>query len=80
MLELEEVYAGYGQGNVLFGVSFRVNQGEVVCILGRNGAGKSTTLKSVMGLIPLAQGRIAFLGGDLTSVPTYQRSRRGIGY
>lgn len=80
MLELEDVYAGYGQGNVLLGVSFRVNQGEVVCILGRNGAGKSTTLRSVMGLIPLAQGRIAFLGGDLSGVPTYQRSRLGIGY
>ena len=80
MLELEDVHAGYGQGNVLFGVSFRVNQGEVVCILGRNGAGKSTTLKSIMGLVPLAPGRIAFLGRDLAGIPTYQRSRLGIGY
>jgi len=80
VLELEDVHAGYGQGNVLFGVSFRVNRGEVVCILGRNGAGKSTTLKSIMGLVPLAQGRIAFLGRDLAGIPTYQRSRLGIGY
>ena len=80
MLELQDVHAGYGQGNVLFGVSFRVDQGEVVSILGRNGAGKSTTLKSIMGLIPLAQGRIAFLGVDLAGVPTYRRSRLGVGY
>jgi branched-chain amino acid transport system ATP-binding protein len=80
MLELEDVHAGYGQGNVLFGVSFRVSQGEVVSILGRNGAGKSTTLKAIMGHIPLAQGRIAFLGHDLARVPIYQRSRLGIGY
>jgi branched-chain amino acid transport system ATP-binding protein len=80
MLELDDVHAGYGQGNVLFGVSFRVNQGEVVSILGRNGAGKSTTLKAIMGHIPLAQGRIAFLGKDLASVPIYRRSRLGIGY
>jgi branched-chain amino acid transport system ATP-binding protein len=80
MLELEDVHAGYGQGNVLFGVSFRVDQGEVVSILGRNGAGKSTTLKAIMGHIPLAQGRIAFLGRDLAGVPIYRRSRLGVGY
>ena len=80
MLELDDVHTGYGQGNVLFGVSFSVNQGEVVSILGRNGAGKSTTLKAIMGHIPLAQGRIAFLGRDLAGVPIYQRSRLGIGY
>ena len=80
MLELEDVHAGYGQGNVLIGVSFRVDQGEVVSILGRNGAGKSTTLKAIMGLIPLAQGRIALLGRDLAGVPIYRRSRLGVGY
>jgi branched-chain amino acid transport system ATP-binding protein len=80
MLELDDVHAGYGQGNVLHGVSFRVEEGEVVSILGRNGAGKSTSLKSIMGLIPLTQGRMAFLGADLAGVPTYRRSRLGIGY
>src|SRR5262245_54664038 len=80
MLELEDVHAGYGQGDVLQGVSFRVAEGEVVSILGRNGAGKSTTLKSIMGLIPLAQGRITFLDDSLAGVPTYRRSRLGIGY
>jgi branched-chain amino acid transport system ATP-binding protein len=80
MLELTDVHAGYGQGDVLAGVSFRVGQGEAVSILGRNGAGKSTTLKSLMGLVPLSRGRMAFLGHDLTGVPTYRRSRLGIGY
>jgi branched-chain amino acid transport system ATP-binding protein len=80
MLELADVHAGYGQGDVLVGVSFRVDQGEVVSILGRNGAGKSTTLKTIMGLVPLSEGRIVFLGRELAGVPTYQRSRRGIGY
>jgi branched-chain amino acid transport system ATP-binding protein len=80
MLELADVHAGYGQGNVLFGVSFRVEQGEVVSILGRNGAGKSTTLKAIMGLLPHSAGRVAFLGRELAGVPTYQRSRLGIGY
>ena len=80
MLELKDVYAGYGEGHVLFGISFRVNQGEVVCLLGRNGAGKSTTLKSIMGLVPLAGGQLAFLEWDLAGLPTYQRSRLGIGY
>jgi branched-chain amino acid transport system ATP-binding protein len=80
MLELTDVHAGYGQGDVLLGVSFRVRQGEAVSILGRNGAGKSTTLKSLMGHIPLSRGRIAFLGHDLAGVPTYRRSRLGIGY
>ena len=80
MLELTDVHAGYGQGNVLCGVSFRVEKGEVVSILGRNGAGKSTTLKTIMGLVPLSEGRIVFLGRELAGVPTYQRSRLGIGY
>ena len=80
MLELEDVHAGYGQGPVLFGVSLRVNRGEVVSMLGRNGAGKSTTLKSIMGLVPLAQGRVRFLGQDLAGLPAFRRSRVGIGY
>ena len=54
--------------------------GEAVCLLGRNGAGKSTTLKSIMGLVPLARGRIRFLDRDLQGLRTYQRSRLGLGY
>jgi len=80
VLELEDVCAGYGEGYVLFGISFRVERGEAVCMLGRNGAGKSTTLKSIMGLVPLARGRVSFLDQDLAGLPTYRRSRLGIGY
>ncbi len=80
MLELQDVCAGYGEGQALFGVSLRVEPGEAVCLLGRNGAGKSTTLKSIMGLVPLARGRIRFLDCDLQGLRTYQRSRLGLGY
>ena len=80
MLELQDVCAGYGEGQALFGISLRVEPGEAVCLLGRNGAGKSTTLKSIMGLVPLARGRIRFLDSDLQGLRTYQRSRLGLGY
>jgi branched-chain amino acid transport system ATP-binding protein len=80
VLQLEGVDAGYGQGQVLFDISLQVNRGEVVCLLGRNGAGKSTTLKSIMGLVPPARGRITYLGHDLVGLPTYKVSRLGIGY
>ncbi len=80
MLELREVCAGYGDGHALFGISLRVAPGEAVCLLGRNGAGKSTTLKTIMGLAPLASGHIAFLGRNLAGMRTHQRSRLGLGY
>jgi branched-chain amino acid transport system ATP-binding protein len=80
VLELHDVCAGYGDGHALFGISLRVEPGEAVCLLGRNGAGKSTTLKSIMGLVPLARGRIRFLERDLHGLRTYQRSRLGLGY
>jgi branched-chain amino acid transport system ATP-binding protein len=80
VLELHDVCAGYGDGQALFGISLRVEPGEAVCLLGRNGAGKSTTLKSIMGLVPLARGRIRFLERDLHGLRTYQRSRLGLGY
>ncbi len=63
MLVLERVFAGYGHGWVLQDVALSVEEGEVVCLLGRNGAGKSTTLRAIMGLVPQVQGRILFRGG-----------------
>ncbi len=80
MLELRDVHAGYGDAHALFGISLHVKPGEVVGLLGRNGAGKSTTLKAIMGLVPLSQGRITFLDQDLHGMRTFQRSRRGLGY
>ncbi|HCS18514.1 MAG TPA: ABC transporter ATP-binding protein [Erythrobacter sp.] len=80
MLELQDAYAGYGDAHALFGVSISVKPGEAVGLLGRNGAGKSTTLKTIMGLVPLARGRLMFLDRDVTGMRTFERSRLGLGY
>ena len=60
LLEVEDIHAAYGTSRVLFGVSLDIAQGECVCLLGRNGVGKSTTMRSIMGLTPPSQGRIRF--------------------
>ena len=80
MLELDGICSGYGDGEALFDVSLRVNAGEAVCLLGRNGAGKSTTLKTIMGLVPLARGGVRFVGRELGGLRTFQRARLGLGY
>jgi branched-chain amino acid transport system ATP-binding protein len=80
MLELEGVEAGYGLSRVLHGVSLRAEAGEVVSLLGRNGAGKSTTLKSIVGLVAVSGGRIRFDGREITGRPTHAISRLGVGY
>ncbi|RLA78748.1 MAG: ABC transporter ATP-binding protein [Deltaproteobacteria bacterium] len=80
MLDVEGIHTYYGLSHILFGVSLKVERGEVVCLLGRNGAGKSTTMKSIMGLVPPRQGRIVFKGEDITGLQPYQIARRGIGY
>ncbi|MFB3816590.1 MAG: ABC transporter ATP-binding protein [Candidatus Methylomirabilales bacterium] len=80
MLEVQDLVAGYGPARVLHGVSLRVGPGEAVALLGRNGAGKSTTLKAVMGLLPAEAGRIRFLGRDVSRLPPYARCRSGMGY
>ncbi|WP_322994475.1 ABC transporter ATP-binding protein [Castellaniella sp.] len=71
-LTVENIHAYYGQSHVLQDVSLHVDQGELVCLLGRNGAGKSTTLKSIMGIVPAKQGKIQFNGVDITALPTYR--------
>ena len=80
MLELDAVEGGYGLSRVLHRVSLRAGAGEVVSLLGRNGAGKSTTLKSIVGLVEVTGGRIRFDGREITRRPTHEISRLGVGY
>jgi branched-chain amino acid transport system ATP-binding protein len=79
MLELEAVETSYGASQVLFGVGFKVDAGEVVTLLGRNGMGKTTTVRSIMGLVKPLAGRVRFDGGDLTGQPAYRVAQAGIG-
>ncbi len=80
MLAIREIHTYYGLAHVLQGVSLEVGAGEIVALLGRNGAGKSTTLKSIVGLTPPKTGAVLFEGRDLIGVPTHQIARLGIGY
>lgn len=79
-LELTKINAYYGLSHILFDVSLTVNKGEVVGLLGRNGAGKSTTMKSIMELVPPKTGSIHFRGEDITGQDPYVLFRKGIGY
>lgn len=80
MLELQDVHSYYGRSHVIQGISLHVGPGEAVGLVGHNGVGKTTTLKSVMGLGPRTRGRIAFDGRDLRGVPVHARAQRGIGF
>ena len=80
MLALENVHTYYGKSHILHGVSLEVGPGEVVGLLGRNGVGKSTTLKSVMGLARPASGRVTFGGRDITGMAPHQLPRIGIAW
>jgi len=80
MLALENISAGYGGGRVLREVSLDVASGEVMCLMGRNGAGKTTAMRSIMGLIPLMSGRVMLDGDEVSALPAYQVPRAGIGY
>ena len=80
MLEVKGINTYYGLSHILFDVSLSVHTGEIVCLLGRNGAGKSTTMKSIMGLTPPKQGEIVFKGDSVTGLPAYQMCRRGMGF
>jgi len=80
MLELHGVTAGYGDTTVLWDVSLRVGRGEAVALLGRNGMGKTTTLRAIMGLNPARGGRIVFKDTDVTRLPPFEIARLGIGY
>lgn len=78
LLNVENIHAYYGQSHILQDVSLHIAEGELVCLLGRNGAGKSTTLKSIVGLVPAREGRISFGGTDITTLPTYKIADRNI--
>jgi urea transport system ATP-binding protein len=80
LLDITNVTAGYGQTPVLFDVSMAVNKGDIVCLLGRNGVGKTTLLRSIIGLNKLTSGHISLEGRDVTKTPTYKRARQGIAY
>src|SRR5690554_6545570 len=80
MLDISSLNAWYGAAHILFDVSMTVRQGEVVALLGRNGAGKSTTLKSVMGMLGRYSGTIHFMGQRIDRLKPYQIARLGLGY
>lgn len=79
MLEVKTIETYYGESQALFGVSLKVRQGEVVTLLGRNGMGKSTTVRSIMGLTPIRSGKIIFDGATIHGQPSYAIARLGIG-
>jgi urea transport system ATP-binding protein len=80
LLEINDVTAGYGETPVLFNVDMTVNRGEIVCLLGRNGVGKTTLLRTMIGLNNPVSGHIVFDGKQVTKKSTYQRARQGIAY
>jgi urea transport system ATP-binding protein len=80
MLILDHVDQYYGGSHILRDVSMQVAPGKVTALLGRNGVGKSTLLRSIMGLVPVAGGKLTFEGKDLTRAPSHRRVRAGIGY
>ena len=80
VLEVSGVTAGYGPAEVLFGVDLTLRRGEVAALMGRNGAGKSTTMKAIMGLLPPRAGHVRFAGQDITGWAPFQIARAGLGY
>jgi branched-chain amino acid transport system ATP-binding protein len=80
ILEVESLSAAYGQAQVLFGVSLTLDRGETVALMGRNGAGKSTTLKAIMGLVAASAQRLRFDGRNILGLPTFRIARMGLGY
>lgn len=80
LLRLDNVSAGYGEGRVLEDISFALQEGESVALLGRNGVGKSTLLLTLMGLTQLHGGAMQWRGGDLARMPTYLRAHAGLGW
>ncbi|QHW32149.1 urea ABC transporter ATP-binding subunit UrtE [Paenibacillus rhizovicinus] len=80
MLAVQQLEAGYGESVVLRGVTLQVRPGQVVCLLGRNGVGKTTLMKSIMGVLKARKGTVSYKGNDLTKRAPGQRAKKGIGY
>jgi len=80
MLEVKQLNSWYGESHILHGVDFDVREGEVVTLLGRNGVGKTTTMKSLMGLVPRREGHVGFLGQELIDLRSDLIARAGIGF
>ncbi len=80
LLSLDNVTAGYGEAVVLEGISFALQEGDSLALLGRNGVGKSTLLVTLMGLTQLHRGAIRWCGGDIARVPTHRRAQAGLGW
>jgi branched-chain amino acid transport system ATP-binding protein len=80
LVRVEDVHSYYGKSHVLHGVSLSIGAGEVVGLLGRNGVGKSTTLKTIMGLVQPSRGAVVFAGHPVTGLPPHRLARLGIGY
>lgn len=80
MLSVEGLESGYGRARVLFGVSLEVPAGRLVCVMGRNGVGKTTLLDTIMGVLPATGGKVTFEGRDVTRLRPDQRVRLGMGY
>jgi branched-chain amino acid transport system ATP-binding protein len=80
MLHVANLHAFYGRAHILHGVSLEARAGEVVALLGRNGAGKSTAMKAIMGLVPPASGEVSFDGSRIERLPPYRIARLGLGY
>jgi branched-chain amino acid transport system ATP-binding protein len=79
MLQVRALQTAYGRSQVLFGVDLDIKAGEVVTLLGRNGMGKTTTVRSIMGIVPSRGGKVAFENKDLTGIPSYRIAKAGLG-
>src|SRR5437773_6305337 len=80
LLAVEDIHSYYGKSHILHGVSLEVGRGEVIGLLGRNGVGKSTTLKAIAGLVHTSAGRVSFEGREITGLAAHRLARLGIGY
>jgi len=77
---VNNLHASYGSSRALFGVSLQISEGECVCLLGRNGVGKTTTMRAIMGLTPPSQGEVIWKSRDIAGWPSYRIAREGIGF